>query len=69
VILDFRNRKLADRIAALPDADIYITYGSGHFPGLFKEMQARNPAWKITATSWTTAILPPDDAIGQLPRD
>jgi hypothetical protein len=66
VILDFRNRRLADRIAALPDADIYITYGSGHFPGLFRDMQALNPDWQIVGTTWTTAIVPPDDATGQL---
>lgn len=66
VILDFRNRRLADRITALPQADIYITYGSGHFPGLFQELQGRNPNWKIVGTNWTTAIVPPDDAAGQL---
>lgn len=66
VILDFRNRRLADRIAALPEADIYITYGSGHFPGLFRDMQALNPDWQIVGTTWTTAIVPPDDATGQL---
>lgn len=66
VILDFRNQRLADHIAERPDADIYITYGSGHFPGLFHEMQARNPDWQIVGTNWTTAIVPPDDAAGQL---
>lgn len=66
VILDFRNRRLADRIAALPNDDIYITYGSGHFPGLFREMQALDPNWRIVGTNWTTAIVPPDDATGQL---
>lgn len=66
VILDFRNRHLADRIAALPDANIYITYGSGHFPGLLREMQVQNPDWQIVGTTWTTAILPPDDATGRL---
>lgn len=66
VILDFRNRRLADRIVSLPDADIYITYGSGHFPGLLREMQARDPNWRVVGTSWTTAVLPPDDATGQL---
>lgn len=66
VILDFRNKRLADRIAAMPDADIYITYGSGHFPGLFSAMQALNPDWQIVGTSWITAIQPPDDATGRL---
>lgn len=66
VILDFRNRRLADRIEALPQADIYITYGSGHFPGLFRELQVRNQNWTILGTNWTTAIVPPDDATGQL---
>jgi hypothetical protein len=66
VILDFRNRRLADRVAALPEADVYITFGSGHFPGLLHEMQARNPAWQIVGTAWSTAIQPPDDATGRL---
>ncbi|WP_235842699.1 hypothetical protein [Cereibacter sphaeroides] len=66
VILDFRNRRLAERIAALPDADIYITYGSAHFPGLFRELQAQDPAWRIMGTAWTAAILPPDEAAGRL---
>lgn len=66
VILDFRNKRLADRIAGRPDANLYITYGSGHFPGLFREMQSLNPDWRIVGTDWTTAIVPPDDAIGQL---
>lgn len=69
VILDFRNRRLADRIAGLPEADIYITYGSGHFPGLFREMQARDPDWQIVGTTWTTAIVPPDEAAGRLQLD
>lgn len=69
VILDFRNRRLAERIIALPQADIYITYGSGHFPGLFRELQERNPDWQIVGTTWTTAIVPPDEATGQLAVD
>lgn len=69
VILDFRNRRLAERIAALPEADIYITYGSGHFPGLFRTLQAQSPDWQIVGTAWTTAILPPDDAAGRLQLD
>lgn len=66
VILDFRNRRLAERIAGSADADIYITYGSAHFPGLFRELQAQDPAWRTVGTAWTTAILPPDDAAGRL---
>ncbi|WP_248632986.1 hypothetical protein [Cereibacter changlensis] len=69
VILDFRNRRLAERIADLADADIYITYGSGHFAGLFRDLQAQDPAWRIVGTAWTTAILPPDDAAGRLRLD
>jgi hypothetical protein len=66
VILDFRNQRLAEQIAARPDANIYVTYGSGHFPGLFRELQSRDPEWQIVGTNWTTAIVPPDDAAGQL---
>jgi hypothetical protein len=69
VILDFRNRRLADRIVAMPAADIYITYGSAHFPGLFRELHRRNADWQIMGTSWSTAILPPEDAAGSLRLD
>lgn len=67
VVLDFRNRKLAERIAADAGQDIYITYGSGHFPGLLEEMRKQNPSWQILSTTWSTAILPPDDAVRHLP--
>ncbi|MCQ0971975.1 hypothetical protein MLD63_16250 [Paracoccus sp. TK19116] len=67
VVLDFRNRKLADRIAAAAGQDIYIAYGSGHLAGLLEEMRKRDPSWQILSTTWTTAILPPDDATGRLP--
>lgn len=67
VVLDFRNRRLAERIAAAPQQDIFITYGSGHFPGLLQQMRKLDPSWKILSTSWSTAILPPDDAVGRLP--
>ena len=51
VIVDFRNRRLVDRILAAPDANIYIVYGAEHLPGLFHEMKSRNPSWTIeTAT-------------------
>lgn len=66
VILDFRKRKLADRIAAMPDANIYITYGSAHLPGLLDDLRNLDPTWTIESTAWTTAIVPPDDAVGQL---
>ena len=66
VVLDFRNRKLAERIAVLPSKNIFVIYGRKDLPGLVQELQARNPFWRVMSTSWTTATLPPDDATGRL---
>ena len=66
VVLDFRNRKLAERIAADAGQDLYITYGSGHFPGLFHALKQQNPAWRIEGVTWSTAIEAPEDAVGRL---
>lgn len=66
VVLDFRNRKLAERILADPAARIYVVYGSGHLPGLLADLQAADPDWTVEGASWTTAITPPDEATGSL---
>lgn len=56
VILDFRNRKLAEKIAAYPGDRIYITYGAKHLPGVLADLQAIDPAWAITAERWVRTI-------------
>lgn len=66
VVLDFRNRKLAERIAADPGRNLYLIYGSGHFPGLFHALKQQDPAWRIEGVTWSTAIEAPEDAVGRL---
>lgn len=66
VVLDFRNRKLAEHVSADPARNVYLVYGSGHFPGFFRELRQRNPAWKIEGVTWSTAIQAPEDAAGRL---
>jgi len=67
VILDFRNKALADRIAADRNDAIYITYGAGHLPGLLKDLQVIDPAWKIQSVKWQRVITAPEELEGQIP--
>ncbi|OEO31685.1 hypothetical protein VW23_015045 [Devosia insulae DS-56] len=66
VILDYRNRALADRIAKDTHQLIYITYGAGHLPGLLKDLQAIDPAWEIKSVKWQRVVEAPDDVTGHL---
>lgn len=66
VILDYRNRALADRITRDTHPLIYMTYGAGHLPGLLKDLQAIDPAWEIKSVKWQRVVEAPDDVTGQL---
>lgn len=66
VILDYRNRALADRIAEDTNQLIYITYGAGHLPGLLKDLQAIDPKWEIESVKWQRVVEAPDDVTGRL---
>jgi len=66
VILDYRNRQLADRIVKDTHELIYITYGAGHLPGLLRDLQAIDPAWEIKSVKWQRVVEAPDDVTGQL---
>lgn len=66
VILDFRNRALADRIQNDPHELIYITYGAGHLPGLLADLQAADAAWSIESLKWMRTIAAPEELDGQL---
>jgi len=66
VILDYRNRALADRIASDTHQQIYITYGAGHLPGLLKDLQAIDPKWEIVSVKWQRVVEAPDDVTGRL---
>ncbi|MCR6670400.1 hypothetical protein [Devosia ginsengisoli] len=66
VILDFRNRKLAERIIADPHQNIYMTYGAGHLPGLLADLQAADPAWEIKSLKWMRTIDTPENLSGAI---
>lgn len=67
VILDFRNKSLADRIVADTNQSIYITYGAGHLPGLLNDLKAVDPAWEIKSVKWQRVITAPEELDGKLP--
>ena len=56
IVLDYRNRYLADTILQSPAERFYITYGADHFKGVYKLLQAADPAWTIEDVSWRQAI-------------
>jgi hypothetical protein len=56
VVLEFRNRHLADLILEHPAERVYITYGYDHFRGVFRLMREADPAWKIVDVEWRQAI-------------
>ena len=66
VILDYRNRALADRISKDTHPLIYITYGAGHLPGLLQDLKAIDPAWEIQSVKWQRVVEAPDDVSGRL---
>lgn len=66
VILDFRNRELAQRIASDTNKQIYITYGAGHFPGLLADLEEKDPNWEIASVKWQRAIEDPQELTGKL---
>lgn len=66
VILDFRNRALAQRIMQSPDDKIFITYGSNHLPGLVAELRKLDPEWTVGSVKWLRTIEAPEHVEGQL---
>ncbi|MCV2359312.1 hypothetical protein LNV08_10040 [Paucibacter sp. TC2R-5] len=66
VILDFRNRALAQRIMQSPDDKIFITYGAAHLPGLVAELRKLDPKWEVGSVKWLRTIEAPEHIEGQL---
>jgi hypothetical protein len=66
VILDFRNRALAQRIVQSPEERIFITYGAAHLPGLFAELQKLDPRWQVGSVKWLRTIEAPEHLEGRL---
>jgi len=50
VILDDRNTNLAQQIEKTQFKNIFVIYGKLHFEGVFKDLQASDPNWKILQT-------------------
>lgn len=67
IILDYRNKRLAEFIMQSPSDKIYITYGAAHLPGMFKDLQAMDPAWKLQSVQWVRALANPEELEGRLP--
>ena len=68
VILDFRNRALAQQIMQSTDDKIFITYGSAHLPGLVAELRKLESKWSVGSVKWMRTIEAPEHIDGQLPR-
>lgn len=66
VIVDFRNRKLADRILSDTNQKIYITYGAGHLPGLLALLEASDASWTMKSLKWLRPVVAPEDLDGKL---
>jgi hypothetical protein len=69
VILDFRNRALAERILGTTDEKIFVTYGAGHLPGVIDLLKEADPAGEVESVKWVRAIAPPDDYDVELSGD
>lgn len=66
IVLGYRNRKLAERIAAHPAEKIYVTYGAGHLSGVLADLRAIDPAWELKSVSWARAIAAPEELEGRI---
>jgi len=66
VILDFRNRALAQRIMQSPNDRIFIANGVAHLPGLVAELRKLDPKWAVGSVKWLRTIEAPEHIEGQL---
>lgn len=66
VILDYRNRALAQRITRSADDRIFITYGAAHLPGLVAELRKIDPRWRVGSVKWLRTIEAPEHLEGRL---
>lgn len=65
LILDYRNRELAARIAAAPQSRIYVNYGAEHLKGLLADLRANDPVWTVQSIKWMRVMQAPDDLHGE----
>jgi hypothetical protein len=66
LILNYRNRVLADALLAEPGRRIYVTYGAAHLPGVLALLQKADPRWKIQTVKWSRTIDYQENLSGKL---
>lgn len=66
VIIDFRNRALADLVMQDPHDRIFTTYGAAHLAGLYSLLRQADPKWKIEAVKWMRPIERTEKLRGRL---
>jgi hypothetical protein len=66
VILDFRNRALAQRSMQSPDDRIFITDGVAHLPALAAELRKFDPKWAVGSVKWLRTFEAPEHIEGAL---
>lgn len=59
LIIDFRNRALAQRIIDDPHDKIFITYGANHLSGVFALLKQSDPQWQVATVKWMRTIEAP----------
>lgn len=65
LILEYRNRFLAQKILSDPRNKIYITYGSAHLPGVIELLKQADPRWQVKSVKWLRTNAPPDKVTGK----
>ncbi len=61
IILDFRNKVLADLILGDEHDRIYITYGAEHLKGVLALLQQADPRWRVESVSWIRPVEAPTE--------
>lgn len=69
VLVDFRNRHLADAILGDTSRKIFVTYGARHFLGVFHLLKEKDPRWKIESVKWLRPISTPENYEKELVLD
>jgi hypothetical protein len=64
LILDFRNRNLANMINTDPNSKIYITYGAAHLPGVLALLRETDPRWEVKSVKWLRGMTHPREDRG-----
>ena len=56
IIVNARNKNLADAIIASPSQKIYIHYGALHYAGVLEELKKTDPRWQEVARTGLSVI-------------